>query len=196
MEWIIPVVAIAVVVALVVNALVEQKQRAAAEEKLRHAAELKEEARRKEEEAAAEAKRLEAEAAAEAKRLEDERIARLAARRRSISFKVAGVTFKNGDGVSRQKLLAKYHKRFHSEKYDYDIKVTLQPYTYQDGQSIRILFDDDMVGNVPEDDIPEVLEALSCHPQFDIDNIGTFYNDENIKIYYASVTGQYLAPEE
>lgn len=185
MDWIIPVVVIAFIVALIAYTLMERRQQAAVEEKLRHAAELKEEERRKEEEAAAEAKRLEA-----------ERIARIAARRRNISFKVAGVTFKNGDGVSRQKLLAKYHQRYNAENYDDDIEVTLQPYMYQDKQAIRVLFDDDMVGNVPEDDIPGVLEALSCHPQFDIDNMGTFYNDENVKIYYASVEGRYLAPEE
>lgn len=98
-------------------------------------------------------------------------------------FKVAGVTFRNPDGTSRQKIL----KEICMDD-DFGIEdAYLEEYKYKGEDAIRVLTNYGCVGNIKREDIEEVkplfdLEIERCY--IDIDS---FENDNGKKIYYAEV---------
>lgn len=97
--------------------------------------------------------------------------------------KVAGVTFKNADGSSRQANLK-----------DLEVSgvnnVQLVQFEYQGEPALRVVVDGMEIGNVPADVVPEVLEIM---PR--IDNImcivTTFDNDSGRRIYRADLDISY-----
>nr|DAI33432.1 MAG TPA: hypothetical protein [Caudoviricetes sp.] len=138
--------------------------------------------RKAKEQAAAEAAAKEAErqAKAEARAAEREEYART---HNNLSTKVAGVTFKNADGSSRQANLK-----------DLEVSgvnnVQLVQFEYQGEPALRVVVDGMEIGNVPADIVPEVLEIM---PR--IDNImcivSTFDNDSGRRIYRADLDISY-----
>lgn len=138
--------------------------------------------RKAKEQAAAEAavKEAERQAKAEARAAEREEYART---HDNLFTKVAGVTFKNADGSSRQANLK-----------DLEVSgvnnVQLVQFEYQGEPALRVVVDGMEIGNVPADVVPEVLEIM---PR--IDNImcivSTFDNDSGRRIYRADLDISY-----
>lgn len=137
----------------------------------------------------AEAQQAQAQAAAEDAAKAAERQARLDAlaeiRREyarthdSISTKVAGVTFKNPDGSSRQAYLK-----------DLDVSgannVQLVQFDYQGSPALRVVVDGMEIGNIPADIVPDVLDVM---PRIDNINctVSSFDNDSGRRIYRADL---------
>lgn len=68
---------------------------------------------------------------------------------------VAGVTFKNDDGSSRQAILKDLKARGGD-----DAELTLEEYDYKGQPAIRIMIDGEQIGNVPKRRVPEVSAVL------------------------------------
>lgn len=134
------------------------------------------------EQAAAEAavKEAERQAKAEARAAEREEYART---HNNLFTKVAGVTFKNADGSSRQANL----KDLEVSGAD---NVQLVQFEYQGEPALRVVVDGMEIGTVPADVVPEVLKIM---PR--IDNImcivSTFDNDNGRRIYRADLDISY-----
>lgn len=135
----------------------------------------------KEQEAAeAAVKEAERQAKAEARAAERKEYART---HNNLFTKVAGVTFKNADGSSRQANLK-----------DLEVSgvnnVQLVQFEYQGEPALRVVVDGMEIGNVPADVVPEVLEIMPS-----IDNImcivTTFDNDSGRRIYRADLDISY-----
>ncbi len=134
------------------------------------------------EQAAAEAAAKEAErqTKAETRAAEREEYART---HDNLFTKVAGVTFKNADGSSRQANLK-----------DLEVSgvgnVQLVQFEYQGEPALRVVVDGMEIGTVPADVVPEVLKIM---PR--IDNImcivSTFDNDSGRRIYRADLDISY-----
>lgn len=80
---------------------------------------------------------------------------------RHIHIRVAGVTFANDDGSDRQKLLRKIYFGDHPFEDKDHLDVQLQRYTYKGSPAIRVLVNGHQIGNVPADQVSEVLDAMS-----------------------------------
>lgn len=101
----------------------------------------------------------------------------------SIFTKVAGVTFKNADGSSRQAYLK-------------DLAVTgagnvqLVQFDYQGEPALRVVVDGMEIGNIPADIVPDVLKVL---PRVDriLCLVDTFENDDGKLIYRADLDISY-----
>jgi len=89
-----------------------------------------------------------AQAAAAARRAEWERT------HGRIVTALAGVTFNNDDGTSRQKLLKDLKARGD------EAEVELEEFEYKGKPAVRVLIDGDCVGNIPRTRVEEVLAAM------------------------------------
>lgn len=69
-------------------------------------------------------------------------------------YKVVGVTF-DTDGVSRQELLEKID--CHAPPFSGELRYGLVPYDFEGEQAIGVHVNDIQIGNIPRDDIPEIL---------------------------------------
>ena len=76
--------------------------------------------------------------------------------------RVAGVTFRNDDGTSRQK----YLKQAYNSDDVFD--VDLESYEYEGKPAIRVLLEGNCVGNIPANNVDEVLEYMKCLTDVDI----------------------------
>lgn len=113
---------------------------------------------------AEETARKQQEQAAAAQKAETERQARQAAEKRRrdewenthgrIVTSIAGVTFNNDDGVSRQALLKDLKAR------GGDADLELEEYEYKGKPAIRVLVDGEQVGTIPRTRVAEVSEVL------------------------------------
>lgn len=119
-----------------------EKQRAA-EEKRRQ---LEEAERQKQ--AEREAKEAEQEAK-EAERAEWE------SRHGRFNTNLAGVTFDNEDGSSRQKLLKKYYNNGVKEA-----SLELKEFDYKGKPAVAVLLDGQCVGNIPQNRVDELLQIM------------------------------------
>lgn len=83
---------------------------------------------------------------------------------RECTFRVAGVTFENDDGTSRQEILR--HLKFRDEPYaepDTDLTLDLVETTFEDELAIEVRLNDYQIGFVPRNKISQVKAALdSC----------------------------------
>ena len=68
---------------------------------------------------------------------------------------VAGVTFKNDDGISRQNILKDLKARG-----GYDDDLELEEYEYKGKPAIRVLVDGEQIGNIPRSRVGEVSAVL------------------------------------
>lgn len=98
-------------------------------------------------------------------------------------FSVAGVTFKNDDGTSRQKIL-----RGLCDGEDFiSVPVRLEPYDYKGEDAVRVLTSEGCVGNIKRDDVQEVLELLQGSPKDMYMDINSFENENGKTIYRGDV---------
>ena len=97
-------------------------------------------------------------------------------------FPVAGVTFKNDDGSSRQKILKDFLA--------VDISVTpciLEEYEYEGEPAVRVITCDGCVGNIRASDVDEVLEYSNHDVSQPSLSIEKFKNEAGKTIYRADV---------
>lgn len=123
----------------------------------------------------------EQEKAEAARKVEADRQARLDAARAEreewarqhgvITFAVAGVTFDNDDGTSRQRLLKDIRAR------GGDADLELEEWEYKGKPACRVLVDGEQIGNVPRHKVEEVLSVLDRLEEASID-VGTFRPEE------------------
>lgn len=74
--------------------------------------------------------------------------------RRTVSFAVAGVTFRNDDHSDRQSLIIRLKNSGRTS-----FNVTLKPYTYKGEAALAVYLDGLQIGSVPRGSLPEVLAA-------------------------------------
>ena len=67
---------------------------------------------------------------------------------------IAGVTFDNDDGTSRQKILRELKAR------GGEGEVTLQEYYYKGHKAVHVLVDGKCIGNIPKDRVQEALDLM------------------------------------
>lgn len=106
----------------------------------------------------------------------------------TIETSVAGVTFDNEDGTSRQyalKMLKGKEKR--GEYYE----VRLVPYTFKDRPAIYVYADDRCVGNVKTEDTHEVMSIIDRLDFVELDPY-SFKNEKNRIIYASSMVIHYF----
>lgn len=80
---------------------------------------------------------------------------------KSITFPVAGVTFKNDDGSERQLLLRKIY--FHDSPFDEDRSVALERYFWHDEPAYYVKVNGFTIGNVPAEFVPHLEINYSRH---------------------------------
>lgn len=73
----------------------------------------------------------------------------------NFEFNLAGVTFKNDDGKSRQTLLRKLN--FKDEPFSEKVNFSLEKYKFNNEDAIRVLANGEDIGNVPRKNINYVL---------------------------------------
>lgn len=66
---------------------------------------------------------------------------------RTFDFAVAGVTFKNDDGMSRQKILKEIDEE------DGSPLVELEEYEFKNERAVAVYLDGEMIGNIARDDL-------------------------------------------
>lgn len=102
-----------------------------------------------------------------------------------LTFPVAGVTFSNDDGSSRQAVL---REAYNAQAAEDDFEVNLERYDYNGELAIRVLIDDRCVGNVPRSHIDDVAEIMD---RSDVDiSIEHFIPEDGdgSRIYRADIT--------
>ena len=96
-------------------------------------------------------------------------------------FPVAGVTFHNDDGTSRQKIL---RELCDGDDFGYD-SAWLEWYKYKNEDAYRVMTSEGCVGNVRRSDIREAVIAIGADTVGL--NIETFENDDGKTIYRADL---------
>lgn len=100
-------------------------------------------------------------------------------------YKIAGVTFKNGDGSKRQDIIKQMH--------DGD-PLIIEKYTYNNSLAVRILNKKgEQIGNVKEQDIDNLLDIYDDIFKTEIFNISSFYDGYGKKIYTGELIVHYIA---
>lgn len=99
-------------------------------------------------------------------------------------FPVAGVTFKNDDGSSRQKILRGF--------YDKETGIStadcwLEEYEYEGEPAVRVMTFEGCVGNIRRSDLSEVREYFDHDVSRMYLNVETFEDDDDRTIYRADV---------
>ena len=131
-------------------------------------------------------------AAEEAKHAEEERQAAEArkreyeARHGSIEVSVAGVTFDNDDGSSRQRILSGIYK----EAEGGGTNAALEEYEYKGKPAVRILVEGKCVGVIRNTDLPKVLPIVS-RAEAVILYAGRFKDDDGKTVYRADLHIEY-----
>lgn len=102
-----------------------------------------------------------------------------------IYCKVAGVTFDNDDGTSRQRILKAIAKNTED-----DPDVELRRSEYNGKPCIYVICEGRCVGTIPRENVNEVLSVYSSIEFISID-AESFENDDDETIYRADLTIQY-----
>ena len=104
----------------------------------------------------------------------------------SKTYKVAGVTFDNDNGTSRQRILSNLMDVYGEWE---DIPCRLVEYEYYGDTAFYVYVGTNIVGNIPADDVAEVERLL---PQIDSSCVRVSkFKPEGKTIYYARVTIDY-----
>ena len=98
-------------------------------------------------------------------------------------YPVAGVTFKNEDGSSRQRIL---RSLCDGEEYGH-ASVTFDEYEYEGSPAIRVLTDSGCVGNIRQSQVEEFQKYFDTEVHSIFLSIDTFEDDEGKRIYRADV---------
>lgn len=101
--------------------------------------------------------------------------------------KVAGVTFDNNDGTNRQKHLAKFYLDHHGAAYG---EGSLLRYYYEGSPAIYVLLEGKIIGNIPADEVENVLEIIDQIDDVSV-YVSRFYAEDDMLIYFARVTMNY-----
>lgn len=103
------------------------------------------------------------------------------------TYNIAGVTFANDDGISRQDILKELVG--HEKK----AKCSIVEYSYNGEQAFKVVVNGQTIGNIRRDDIP----FLGSHYNKVISVTGllidNFINDYGEEIYRAEITVVYIA---
>jgi len=102
-------------------------------------------------------------------------------------FNVAGVTYDNNDGSSRQAVI-KNCKKFDNNN------AFFKKSKYNGKPSIEIWTDYGQIGNVPSEYIDKILSIKNVHSY--ISNIDSFYNEKNKKTMFCEITVFYKKSEQ
>lgn len=174
----------------IIGVVLWRKDRRATEKAARQAAEqvrakqLLEESARRERAMQAAAARAAEEQAAAAKREEWEKT------HGRFVTNIAGVTFNNDDGSSRQNYLRDLEAR------GGEGEVTLEEYYYKGHPAVHVMINGKCIGNIPKDRVQEALDIMDKEITFAHLNIETFEpydedEDRPKKIYRADLTMVY-----
>lgn len=94
---------------------------------------------------------------------------------------VAGVTFDNEDGTSRQKLIQKLCK---------NDDIILEPYIYENEDAIYVKnVDNQTLGNIPKEAVKNITEYIDYNLilKVSVDTVNKFLNKNNVEIFYLKI---------
>lgn len=134
--------------------------------KFKEATEAQEAAERQAERERAEREQQKAQAAQEMAEIKRKNAAKF----ETVLVKVAGVTFDNENGKSRQAILKRLKSK--EKRFEHPDEIELKKTTYKGKDAIAIFVDGDQVGNVPADQVPYLIE-----------NWDRIYDTPNIDVY-------------
>lgn len=100
---------------------------------------------------------------------------------------LVGVSFKNDDGSSRQKMLKKIAKENEKDDPEWFPNITIEQYDYQGSPAIGVYADDYQIGNISKDEVDDVLKNHDTIRSIDINvfggDSGKSYGAEIVIIY-------------
>lgn len=99
----------------------------------------------------------------------------------SFSLNVAGVTFDNEDGTSRQKLIENLHV---------GQKLKLVPYLFKNTDAVYVkTLNNKILGNIPSKHVKQIIDKLSKNLIKDVvvKEVEKFTNEDNQEIYYLKI---------
>ena len=100
-----------------------------------------------------------------------------------LKFRLAGVSFKNSDGKSRQTLLRKM--KFRDPPFDGDSwDINLRQYEFEDEDAVGVYVNGYMIGNVPRENISYVVlnwDRFDAVTSFEVIGGGKTANGEDLK---------------
>lgn len=99
---------------------------------------------------------------------------------------VAGVTYNNEDGSSRQKILKNIVKNEDGTAYG-----SLEQYDYKGSPAIRVVTDEGCIGNIRKNDVEDVLAVMEKIKYVTV-NAESFENDDGKTVYRADVVIGYF----
>ena len=105
-----------------------------------------------------------------------------------IECKISGVTFKNDDGTSRQRILSALYREV---GYDGGEEASLQPYKFEGRPAVYVLVGGKIVGNIPHEYSSEVCKIVGEKEYFAALHVRRFRNEENKLIYNADIVIEY-----
>ena len=100
---------------------------------------------------------------------------------RTLSFKVAGVTFSNPDGTNRQQTLAEFY-RTHGGPGTGTGRISR--YTYEGDAAFYVLLNNKIIGNIPADEVSSILPIYDNIDKVSV-YVDRFTSAEGELIYYA-----------
>ena len=98
-------------------------------------------------------------------------------------IRVAGVTFNNDDGTSRQKILAKCLANGKT-------KAKFSKYNFDGEKAIRVVTEYGQIGNIPREEIQYILSKVELMEDIVMD-IKTFKDINNKKTFFCDITIKY-----
>lgn len=104
-----------------------------------------------------------------------------------VEMSVAGVTFDNDDGTSRQRILSNF---FRENGYDAGAEATLQQYEYSGKPAVYVLLEGKIIGSVPKSHAHEIISIID-RIEFAAVNVRRFRSDEGKQIYNADLKVEY-----
>lgn len=103
------------------------------------------------------------------------------------TFKVAGVTFRNEDGSSRQAILRDIFKEYGG----FTTSVSLEEYEFEGKPAIRVLLAGDCVGNIPATDVKKLLDLEKKGIDYIHAFVEDFEDDDEKTKYYCELSVVY-----
>ena len=104
------------------------------------------------------------------------------------TIRIAGVTFNNDDGTSRQKILAECLTNGKN-------KAKFIKYNFDGEKAIRVITEYGVIGNIPREEVQNVLSKVDLMEDITMD-IKTFKNDSGKKIFYCDLIIEYASSKK
>lgn len=98
-------------------------------------------------------------------------------------IRIAGVTFNNDDGTSRQKILAKCLANGKT-------KAKFIKYNFDGEKAIRVITEYGQIGNIPREEIQNILSKVELMEDIEMD-IKTFRDDNSKKTFFCDIAIKY-----